>query len=185
MRLRDEEEGSVLIVTLLVLLALTAIGTATVIVCGQSNETAISMRAGDHALYYADAGVNWGMNYVKVNGLVSAASGYKTIGFGGSFADVVVLDGSNNPVMFNGPAGSTQATAALKIGSDPDSRGRSVACGLVGFSERFGSPRFRVDAIGYGPLSSTRNVEAHVLLSPQEGVCPPGVNVVGGYSGST
>ena len=185
MRLHKDEQGSILIITLMVLLALTAIGTATVFICGQSNETAVSSRAGDQAMYEADAGVNWGMNYVKLNGLGAAVAGYKTIGFGGVNADVVLLDGSGSSIMIPGPSGAFAASAAVSIGPDPDGRGRSIRCGLVGFSERFGSPRFRVDSIGYGPVSSTRAVEAHVMMAPQEGVCPPGVNVVGGYSGSS
>ena len=184
MRLHKEEQGSILIITLMVLLALTAIGTATVFICGQSNETAVSSRAGDQAMFQADAGVNWGMNYVKLNGLAAAAAGYKTVGYGGGNADILLHDGAGANIMIPGPAGAFAASAAVSVGPDPDSRGRSIRCGLIGFSERFGSPRFRVDSIGYGPVSSTREVEAHVLMAPQEGLCPPGVNVVGGYSGS-
>lgn len=172
---REGERGSALIMTLMVLLVLTLIGTGTVYLTGAHHEIAANSRAGDQALYVAEAGVNWGLRWAEDNGLAATAAGHTEV--------ATLLDAGDNPIQYSGVSGLVNATVEVEIGPSPDSQGQSITCGLVGFSERYGSPRFRVDALGNGPGGSRRAVEAHVLLPPQEGLCPPGTNVVGGYAG--
>lgn len=172
---RNGEQGSALIMTLMVLLVLTLIGTGTVYLTGSHHEIAANSRAGDQALYVAEAGINWGLRWAEDNGLAATAAGHTET--------TTLRDGADSPVQFSGPTGAVDATVEVEIGPSPDSQGQSITCGLVGFSERYGSPRFRVDSLGMGPGGSRRAIEAHVMLPPQEGLCPPGTNVVGGYAG--
>ena len=180
---RTRESGAVLVITLLVLLALTVLGMSTIFLTGVSNEIAINQRAGDQALYVAEAGVNLGIGMVIDDPALPQAN-YHTEGFNsgaetGLPADVTIKNGGSDATF---PGGAV-ATAAIRIKESADARGQTISCGLIGYSERFGSMRFRVDSIGNGPGGSKRQVEAHVLMPPQEGICPPGTNVVGGYSG--
>jgi len=170
MRLARKEEGSALIVTLLVLLALTVTGTALVFYAGSHNEMAISGRAQDQTLFYADAGANWGLNWIATQGFAKAAAGTST--------SVPLLDNSAASVQFNGAAGTAvNASAAVQVGPSFDSKGQGVVCGLVGSSTDYGQPRFRVASSATGPLNATRSVEAHVLLTPVKGMCPASTNV--------
>ena len=171
---RRARSGSALVVTLLVLLSLTVLGTATVYFAGQQHEVAASARFGDQTLYFADAGIQWGLGWVDENGLAAAAAGHD--------ATVTLVNGAGDAVRVSADGGPRDVQVEVSIGSSPDSRGRQVACGLPGFSEKYGSPRFRVTATGRGV--GTRAIEAHVLLPPQSGLCPPGQNVTGGYAGS-
>lgn len=178
MRLARKEEGSALIVTLLVLLALTVTGTALVFYAGSHNEMAVSGRAQDQTLFYADAGVNWGLNWISVNGLAAASAGTST--------PVYLLDNGGANVQYPGSSGAAVNVATqVTIGPSFDSKGQGVVCGLIGFSSDLGQPRFMVTSNATGPLNATRSIEAHVLLSPRKGLCPAGTQVVGGYSGST
>lgn len=181
-----KEHGSALVITLLVLLALTGIGTATVYFASQSSELSVVSRAADQTVYYADAGVNWGVNYILTKGQQAAAAGYKTEGRGGPATnpDLVLTNPAGNAVRYSAGGAATDAEIAVEIGPSPDSKGQTIACGIPGFSERFGSPRFRVDSDAVGPIGARRSVEAHVLMPPREGMCPPGQNVAGGYAGS-
>lgn len=171
---RSRRSGSALVVTLLVLLSLTVLGTATVYFAGQQSEVAAAARFGDQSLFFADAGIQWGLGWVDQNGLAAAAAGHDET--------VTLLNGAGDTVYVAKGGGREAVTVDVSIGSSPDSRGRQVACGLPGFSEKYGSPRFRVTATGRGV--GMRAIEAHVLLPPQPGLCPPGQNVTGGYAGS-
>ena len=172
------QSGSALVVTLIVLGALTVLGLGTIFLAGADTEAVIATRTGDQALYVAEAGINWGIKKGDENRAIIAA-GYKTVSLGGTEPDPIIHDGTANVVFPGGQA----ASAGVEVGPGPDSRGQSFYCGIPGYSERFGSPRFKVYAEGKGPSNAVRAVEAYVLLPPEEGVCPPGQQVIGGYAG--
>src|SRR3954466_15189166 len=100
MRIR-KQDGSVLLVTLMVLMALTVLGIGCIFIAGMDNEIAVNGRAGEQALYSADAGVNWGMDAVNANPQL-ALSGYKTTFFGGTNAPKVIQDNSGTNQIFPG-----------------------------------------------------------------------------------
>lgn len=179
MRISRDENGSALIITLMVLLALTVIGTATVFYAGQHNEIAVATRAQDQTLFYADAGVNWGEIWIKNNGMSAATAGItQTVG---------LLDNAGGNVQFNGSAGTaTNAAFTVTIGPSFDSKGKAALCGVVGFGSyaNWGLPRFQVLSNATGPLGARRAVEAHIFLRPTPGVCGGGLNVNGYYAGS-
>lgn len=169
---RNSERGAVLLATLMVLLALSVIGLATIFLAGSQQEIAVGGRTGNQALYVAEAGANWGMNYAKANP-ASVAAGYTT--------DIQLKDGSTNipaPGSIN-PTFPQFAAATVTIGQSLDAKGKSVECGIPGYSDgKYGRRRFRVGSIGYGPVSSRREVEIHVKLGLETGLC--GGNLVSG-----
>ncbi len=172
------ERGSVMVITLLVLAALTVLGISTIYLTGFDGEIALNMRAGDQALYIAEAGVNWGISKGEADDSL-ILNGYSTSGYGGGNTDVRLNDGTSDLTF----AGGQAATVAVKIQASRDTNGSSVHCGIPGFSDRFGSYRFRVDSKGNGPSGAIREVEAHILLPPRDGLCPAGKRVTGGYVG--
>jgi hypothetical protein len=171
--MRTRERGSILIITLLVLGALTILGLATITLSGMDGEVAVNQRAGDQALYVAEAGIALGINEVNNNlALVNAP-------------------GTQLPVhnLTNGGAVSLPGLATVPVnvfvGPAPNAQNSSVHCGLVGFSDKFGSVRFRVESTGTAGGGASRSVQAVVQLPPQEGLCTPGVNTgsCGKYAG--
>lgn len=188
MRARRSERGSVLVVVLLVLLALTVAGLATIFLTGTGQELAVGTKLQDQALRVAEAGVNAGINYVgnQSSPLVAVQTGYSTAGYGGTDPDVQLQSGGS-PVYVMGAAGSpVPLSSAFRIGRSFDSKGKDTRCGGVGDSDRFVFIRFRVDARGYGPAGAVREVEAHVNLPPidqGEGTGCGGARVAGGYAG--
>ena len=170
MRLHRREHGSILIITLLVLAALTIIGVATISLSGFDGELAITQRSGDQALYVAEAGIHYGAN--KVKGDTTLISGH---------TETASVNNGSGSVSF--PGVSQPAEMTINIGPSPLPNGGNVECGLVGYSDRFGTIMFKVESTGKGPGGATRQVEAHLRLPPAEGLCPPGQNVKGGYQG--
>lgn len=171
MRIRARDSGSVLVITLLVLGALTVLGLATISLSGMDGEIAINQRAGDQALYVAEAGIYYGMDQVKTTPSIAQT--------------VTVLpmhqlnDGSSNQI-FPGVGNPAQASVTVRPAADPS--GSAVACGLVGFSDKFGARRFEVMSTGSGPSGASRQVEVIVQLPPEEGLCA-GENVGSCYTG--
>lgn len=170
MRHSPRESGSILVITLLVLGALTVLGLATITLSGLDGEIAINQRSGDQAFYVAEAGIAFGAGQAAAD--ISLING-TTIG------PTSIMDGS--AVAFAGNDNPAEMT--VFIGPAPDPSGNSIQCGLVGYSDRFGSVRFRVDSTGTGPGGASREVQAVLSLPPSEGICPPGDNVKGGYIG--
>ena len=164
------ESGSILVVTLLVLGALTVIGLATITLSGLDGELAINQRSGDQAFYVAEAGIAYGSQQAAGNLSLINGTTLTTVSINNGAA--VSFAGVNNP-----------AEMTVFLGPAPDPSGNSVQCGLVGYSDRFGSVRFRVESTGKGPGGATRQVQAVLGLPPSEGICPPGDNVKGGYIG--
>lgn len=172
--MRTRESGSVLVITLLVLLALTVLGLGTIALSGLDGEIAINQRAGDQALYVAEAGVYWGARQVDANNALIAGSGT-------TLPAQQMNDGSAD-VAF--PGNNQLAEMNVYVGQAPDQNGNTIQCGLVGYSDKFGSQRFQVFSTGKGPGGASRQVQAILTLPPQEGVCPPGKNVAGcSYAG--
>lgn len=189
---RRSESGSTLLIVLLVLLTLTVLGLATIYIASNHAETAIRSRSGTQAFFIAEAGVNEGMRMVSANTSLITTT-YVTSGYGGANPDFYPQISGGQPCTGGpscvflglGPVNTKEyAHAALKIGQSPSAMGQVIECGLVGFSERFGSARFKVESKGYGAVNASREIEAHGLLPPREGLCPPGKMVTGGYSGS-
>ena len=174
MRTRIREAGSILVVTLLVLLALTVLGLGTIALSGLDGEIALNQRAGDQALYVAEAGIYWGARQVDANQTLISGSGT-------TLPTQQLNDGSSN-ISF--PGVSQPAEMNVYVGQAPDQNGNVIQCGLVGYSDRFGSQRFQVYSTGKGPGGASRQVQAILTLPPQEGICPPGKNVAGcSYAG--
>ena len=188
MRTTRHERGSALVTVLMVLLALTVAGLATIFLTGTGRELAATQRLQEQALRVAEAGVNSGIDYVadQSSPLVAIQSGYATTGYGGSNADVQLQDGGS-PIMVMGSSGtSVPLRAAFRVGRSFDSSGKEMKCGGVGDSDRYVFIRFRVDSRGYGPAGSVREVEAHLTLPPidmGEGTGCGGATVSGGYAG--
>ncbi len=181
---RHSTAGSTLVVVLLVLLALSVLGVSTIFVAGLHSEVSTHARAGEQALHIAEAGVNYGKDFAIKNPNQVAAE-YNTTTFAtasnpADTTDINLTDGGS-PVRL--PDGS-QARFGFQLGPSVDSQGRTVQCGIPGFSDKFGSVRFRVDSRGYGPANAMREIEAHILLPPREGLCPAGTIVTCGYAGA-
>jgi hypothetical protein len=178
MRIR-KQDGSVLLVTLMVLMALTVLGIGCIFIAGMDNEIAVNGRAGEQALFSADAGVNWGLDAVAANPGY-AIQGYKTTFFGGTNATKIIQDNSGTNQIF---PGGFSAAFDVQVGPSVNQKGKSVDCGLIGFSDKYGSLRFAVTSLGYGPGNAKRQVDAVVLLPPQEGLCGGSLEACNGYVG--
>jgi Tfp pilus assembly protein PilX len=163
------QRGSALIITLVVLLALTVLGLGTIMLAGADQEVGVYSRTGDQALYVAEAGVYWGAKQVDANVAVINAPGT-------NFTPLNMTDGSAD-VYFPGVSQAAQMT--VSVSESADSNGKIIQCGLPGYSDRFGSKRFQVVSTGTGPGGASRQVQAIMTLPPQEGICPPGANVAG------
>lgn len=172
---RIRERGSALIITLVVLLALTVLGLGTILLAGADQEVAVYSRTGDQALYVAEAGIYWGAKQVDADvTLIDPA--------GGTTLPVESMDNGSGAVVF--PGASQPADMAVTVSQSPDSNGKVIQCGLPGYSDRFGSKRFQVISTGTGPGGASRQIQAIMTLPPQEGICPPGQNVAGcSYAG--
>lgn len=170
--MRTRESGSALIITLLVLTALTVLGLGSIFLTGAGAEVSIAARTGDQALYVAEAGVNYGVK-LGIDDFSRVATNY---------SETITLQDGAGAVAF--PGVGANATAEVALSQSQNALGQSILCGLPGYSDKFGSQRFQVNAIGHGPNGASREVEAHVLMPPREGICPPGNVVVGGYQGS-
>lgn len=162
------ERGSALIITLVILLALTVLGLGTILLAGADQEVAVYSRTGDQALYVAEAGLYWGAKQVDANiALIDPPAGTTLA------PQQMTYDGTGI-VTF---AGSQAAQMSVTVSQAMDANGKVIQCGLSGYSDRFGSKRFQVVSTGTGPGGASRVVQAIMTLPPQEGICPPGANV--------
>lgn len=177
---KSRRRGSALLVTLLALVALTVLGLSTIMLSGFDGEIALNQRAGEQALYVAEAGVHWGIREASLD-FTKVTNGWSTVGWGGANPDVDI-SGFGATVAF--PGVNQPAKFAVQFGTSEDELGNTVVCGIPGYSDTFGSRRFRVSARGYGPAGSMREVEAHVLEPPVDGACPPAGTVQTGTYGS-
>lgn len=165
---RTAERGSALIITLVVLLALTVLGLGTILLAGADQEVAVYSRTGDQALYVAEAGLYWGAKQVDANiALIDPPAGT-------TLTPTQMNDGSGG-VLFAGV--NQTAVMSVTVSQAADANGKIIQCGLPGYSDRFGSKRFQVVSTGTGPGGASRVVQAIMTLPPQEGICPPGANV--------
>lgn len=178
-RQRNRDRGSILVVTLLVLGALTVLGLATITLSGIDGEIALNQRAGDQAFYVAEAGIYAGVAAVSANPSLANSSPPAFIPNSNLTSD----GGSSGEVYF--PGATTPAQMQVQVGTDGSAS--PVQCGLLGFSDKFGTMQFQVISTGIGPgpvgAQATRQVQAIMLLPPTEGLCPPGTNVKGPYNG--
>jgi Tfp pilus assembly protein PilX len=165
----QRERGSALIITLIVLLALTVLGLGTILLAGADQEVGVYSRTGDQALYVAEAGIYWGAKQVDANTALINAPGT-------NFTPLNMNDGSAD-IYF--PGVSQGALMTVSVSESADANGKIIQCGLPGYSDRFGSKRFQVLSTGTGPGGASRQVQAIMILPPQEGICPPGQNVAG------
>lgn len=163
------ERASALIITLVVLLALTVLGLGTILLAGADQEVGVYSRTGDQALYVAEAGIYWGAKQVDADITLIDAPG--TV-----FAPQQMNNGSAD---IDFPGYNQPAEMTVEVSESADSNGRIIQCGLPGYSDRFGSKRFQVLSTGKGPGGALRQVQAIMMLPPQEGICPPGQNVAG------
>lgn len=163
----SRERGSALIITLVVLLALTVLGLGTILLAGADQEVAVYSRTGDQALYVAEAGVYWGAAQVQADMSLINAPGV-------DLPAEQMNDGSADVVF---PGANQPAEMSVFVGPSADANGRIIQCGLPGYSDRFGSQRFQVVSTGKGPGGASRQIQAILTLPPQEGICPPGANV--------
>lgn len=163
------ERGSALIITLVVLLALTVLGLGTILLAGSGQEVGVHSRTGDQALYVAEAGIYWGAKQVDANTALIDAPGT-------NFPAQKINNGS---VDIDFPGVNQPAEMTVSVSEAADANGKIIQCGLPGFSDRFGSKRFQVLSTGKGPGGALRQIQAIMILPPQEGICPPGANVAG------
>jgi Tfp pilus assembly protein PilX len=174
---QKRERGSILVVTLLVLGALTVLGLATITLSGMDGEVAVNQRGGDQAFYVAEAGLYAGVAAVAADSSLADDSPLTTI------TTSYINDGSADQY-FPGSVGAAQMNVQVGVAPPP---GGGVQCGLVGYSDKFGTLQFQVVSTGIGPgptgAQATRQVQAIMALPPLEGLCPPGDNVKGGYIG--
>ena len=165
--LRNRRGGAALVVTLLVLLAISAIGAGLVIIASTDVEIAGNVRSGEQALYYADAGIQLALTNVNVNNTAIPPAGFAAVIYpsGGGYQNVV--DPSNNPV----PNAQFQVTGETNVNNN----GFSVVCNIPGFSIDYGQRTFHFTSTGIAGSGTSRQVDAIVYSQPQSGVCPPGM----------
>lgn len=166
---RDGESGTILIVTLLVLLVISSIGVGVVIVAGSEGDLSGNMKAGEQALYFADAGLAEALSQIDVT-----SSGGVPNGFGLVKAQILPVSGTYADV--KGPAGIIpDAKFRVEGEMDAGANGFTVECNIPGYSLDYGQRRFHLISTGVGAGGASRQVEAVIISSPTPGICPPGL----------
>ncbi len=170
---QKSERGSILVVTLLVLAALTVLGLATITLSGMDGEVSINQRAGDQAFYVAEAGIYAGVTAVQAD--PTLATNNPPLAIPTSY----INDGSTNQFF---PGTATAAEMRVFVGQPPG--GSSVLCGIPGWSLSFGARQFQVLSTGVGPgaagSQATRQVQAIMQQPPVDGLCPRSTNIQSG-----
>ena len=167
---RSDESGTILIVTLLVLLVVSSIGVGVVIVAGSEGDLSGNMKAGEQALYFADAGLAEALSQIDVS-----TSGGVPNGFGVAKAQILPVSGIYADV--KGPSGAVIPDAKYRVEGEMDagSNGFTVECNIPGYSLDYGQRRFHLISTGVGAGGTVRQVEAVIISSPTPGICPPGL----------
>lgn len=175
MRARRRARGTILVITLLVLLILTAMGVAMVSLAGFELDVSGNVRAGEQALYNADYGLQKALAGFDANG----SSGAIPNGFGATLAQVVpplpaeyeaVLDDSGAAVANS----YYRVVAEMDAAPNPNGGIFTIECNIPEYPTDYGRRRYHLISTGL-VSGATRQVEAVILSMPLPGLCPPGM----------
>lgn len=161
----SDESGSILIITLLVLLAISSIGVGLIVVAGSDLDVSANVKTGEQAVYYADAGLQKVLSSFDPENSGSIPSGFNVTMT--EILNETVKDPTNAPVF--------GASYVVKAEMDVGSSGFSIECNIPGYSLDYGQRRFHLISTGIGPGGTTRELEAVILTKPSPGLCPPGL----------
>lgn len=169
-RNRSEESGTILIVTLLVLLVVSSIGVGVVIVAGGEGDLSGNMKAGEQALFYADAGLAEALAQID-----TSTSGGVPNGLGVVKAQILPVSGTYADV--KGPGGAVIPDAKFRVEGEMDAGANNftIECNIPGYSLDYGQRRYHLISTGVGGGGASRQVEAVIVSSPTPGICPPGL----------
>lgn len=145
------ERGITLAVTLMVMVIMLVIIGAGLVFSGLDLRITGNYRAGTHAFYAADAGINVGLSQLTVNHTLASAPFSGTIAGGYAFRSGPRTATTPQPLQFRGMRTETGYSIGSGTGYNPS--------GYVFYT-------YQINVTGNGPLGAAREVEAQAEYGP-------------------